>query len=315
MAMDSGELLQPEALRRRGTPDGARPSAASSPWQAAYRRLRKNKLACAGLLFLLAMLLFCFVGPLFASDTAGRVSVSLINKPPSGSHWLGTDNLGRDVLTRLMQAGRISLLVGLVSMVLSIVLGSLLGAIAGFYRGFADHLIMRIADILLAVPEIPILIIIGAILSDLKVPSEYRIYMVMLMISFMAWPSLARLVRSQILSFRERPFMLAAEALGLRDRRKLVHLLLNAVPVILVVATLSVARAILSETVLSYLGLGVVPPTPSWGNMMAAANSLIDFQTRPWLWIPPGTAIFLTVIAINVLGDGLRDALDPRMKR
>ncbi|UUZ97215.1 ABC transporter permease [Paenibacillus sp. P25] len=277
--------------------------------------MRKNKLALSGLVFLLAMVLFCFIGPLFSGHTTDRVTVSLINKPPGAAHWLGTDNLGRDVLARLMQAGRISLLVGLVSMVLSIVIGSVLGTLAGFYRGFVDHLVMRTADILLTVPEIPILIIIGAILSDLKVPSEYRIYFVMLLISLMAWPQLARLVRSQILSFRERPFMLAAEALGLRDRRKLYHLMLNAVPVIIVVATLTVARAILSESVLSYLGLGVVPPTPSWGNMMASANSLIDFQTRPWLWIPPGTAIFLTVISINLLGDGLRDALDPRTKR
>ncbi|MBE1446543.1 oligopeptide ABC transporter permease [Paenibacillus sp. OAS669] len=311
MAAESSEALH---ARLKVSPQGkAAPS--SSLWRTSYRRLIRNKLAVSGLLFLLVMFLFCFVGPLFSEPTTGKVNVALINKPPSVSHWLGTDNLGRDVLSRLMQAGRISLIVGLVSMVLSVTIGSLLGALAGFYRGVVDHLVMRTADILLAVPEIPILIIIGAILSDLKVPSEYRIYLVMLMISFMAWPSLARLVRSQILSFRERPYMLAAESLGLSDKRKIVHLILNAVPIIIVVATLSVARAILSETVLSYLGLGVVPPTPSWGNMMAAANSLIDFQTRPWLWIPPGSAIFLTVIAINLLGDGLRDALDPRTKR
>ncbi|WP_028550135.1 oligopeptide ABC transporter permease [Paenibacillus sp. UNC451MF] len=311
MALESSEAIH---ARLKVSPTG-KAAVSSSLWRSSYRRLKRNKLAVSGLLFLLAMFLFCFVGPLFSDYAMGKVNVSLINKPPTASHWLGTDNLGRDVLTRLMQAGRISLVVGLVSMVLSVAVGSLLGALAGFYRGFVDHLVMRTADILLAVPEIPILIILGAILSDLKVPSEYRIYMVMLMISFMAWPSLARMVRSQILSFRERPYMMAAESLGLSDRRKIVHLMLNAVPIIIVVATLSVARAILSETVLSYLGLGVVPPTPSWGNMMAAANSLIDFQMRPWLWIPPGSAIFLTVIAINLLGDGLRDALDPRMKR
>lgn len=286
----------------------------SSPWSIAYRRLSRNKLALSGLFFLLAMVLFCLIGPLFSEHASGRVSAALINKPPNAAHWLGTDSLGRDVLTRLMQAGRISLTVGLLSMLLTVAIGTLLGALAGFYRGVVDHLVMRTADIMLTLPEIPILIVISAILSDWKVPSEYRIYMVMVLISLMSWPSLARLVRSQILSFRERPYMLAAEALGLSDRRKLRHLMLNAVPVIVVVATLSVGRAILSETVLSYLGLGVVPPTPSWGNMMAAANTLIDFQNRPWLWIPPGTAIFLTVIAINLLGDGLRDALDPRTK-
>ena len=261
------------------------------------------------------MFLFSFVGPLFSPYTEGRVNVALIHKPPSASHWLGTDDLGRDVLTRLMQAGRISLLVGIVSMVLSVLVGAILGVLAGYYRGLVDHLIMRAADVLMSIPEIPILIVIGAILSDLKISSEYRIYVVMLLIGFLAWPSLARLVRSQILSLRERPFMLAAEALGLRDRRKLRHLLLNAAPTLIVVATLGVARAILSESVLSFLGLGVVPPTPSWGNMLQAANTLIDFQLRPWLWIPPGVAIFLTVIAINLVGDGLRDALDPRTNR
>jgi len=286
-----------------------------SPWSTAYRRLKRNKMAVFGLMFLFAMFLFSFVGPLFSPYTEGRVNVALIHKPPSASHWLGTDDLGRDVLTRLMQAGRISLLVGIVSMVLSVLVGAILGVLAGYYRGLVDHLIMRAADVLMSIPEIPILIVIGAILSDLKISSEYRIYVVMLLIGFLAWPSLARLVRSQILSLRERPFMLAAEALGLRDRRKLRHLLLNAAPTLIVVATLGVARAILSESVLSFLGLGVVPPTPSWGNMLQAANTLIDFQLRPWLWIPPGVAIFLTVIAINLVGDGLRDALDPRTNR
>jgi peptide/nickel transport system permease protein len=139
---------------------------------------------------------------------------------------------------------------------------------------------------------------------------------VMIILSFLGWPGLARLVRSQILSLREQAFMQAAEALGLSDWRKMFgHLLPNVAPILIVVATLSVAGAILNESVLSYLGLGVVPPTPSWGNMISTANSLIDFQKRPWLWVPPGIAIFLTVIAINLFGDGLRDALDPKLKR
>ncbi|MGZ4135881.1 MAG: ABC transporter permease, partial [Tumebacillaceae bacterium] len=185
-----------------------------------------------------------------------------------------------------------------------------------FYRGVVDTVIMRVADILMSIPSLPLLIIMGAVLSDWKVPSEDRIYIVMLFLSVLGWPGLARLVRSQILTLREQEFMQATEVLGLRDRRKMFrHLLPNTVPILIVVATLSVAGAILSESVLSYLGLGVVPPTASWGNMMDAANSLIDFQKRPWLWIPPGFAIFATVISINLLGDGLRDAFDPKMKR
>jgi peptide/nickel transport system permease protein len=288
----------------------------TSHWVDAWRRLRKHKLAMTGLIFLILMGLFCTVGPWFSPYVDERVTAVEINKPPSSKHWLGTDNLGRDVLTRLMLAGRISLTVGLTSMVLTVVIGAVLGAVAGYYKGIVDQVIMRFADVLMTIPSLPLLIIMGAIMSDLKVPSEYRIYVVMLMLSLLGWPGVARLVRSQILTLTQRDFMLATEVLGLRDRRKIFyHLLPNTLPILIVVATLSVAGAILSESVLSYLGLGVVPPTPSWGNMMDAANSLIDFQKRPWLWVPPGLAIFTTVIAINLLGEGLRDALDPKMKR
>ena len=225
-----------------------------------------------------------------------------------------TDFLGRDICTRLLLAGRISLTIGLVSMLLSVTLGYVLGAFAGYLGGVADRLIMRFADLLMTIPGLPLLIIMGAMLTELDVSPDYRIYMVMIMLSLLGWPSLARLVRGQILSLRERDFMLATEVLGLSTRRRLFgHLLPNTVPILVVVATMAVANAILSESALSYLGLGVVPPTPSWGNMMDAANSLIDFQRRPWLWMPPGLAIFVTVVAINILGDGLRDALDPKM--
>ena len=214
----------------------------------------------------------------------------------------------------MLLAGRISLTIGLVSMLLSVTLGYVLGALAGYLGGVADRLIMRFADLLMTIPGLPLLIIMGAMLTELDVSADYRIYMVMIMLSLLGWPSLARLVRGQILSLRERDFMLATEVLGLSTRRRLFgHLLPNTVPILVVVATMAVANAILSESALSYLGLGVVPPTPSWGNMMDAANSLIDFQRRPWLWMPPGLAIFVTVVAINILGDGLRDALDPKM--
>jgi peptide/nickel transport system permease protein len=287
-----------------------------SPWRSAFRSLRKNKLAMGGLVFLVFMFLFCFVFPLFSPYASGATNVAKMNQPPSSAHWLGTDQLGRDVLTRLMLAGRISLTVGLVSMALSIFLGTVLGAIAGYYRGIVDSIIMRLADILMSIPGLPLLIILGAILADWKIPADYRIYVVMLMLSLIGWPGLARLVRGQILALREKDFMQAAEVLGLRDRRKIFHHLIpNVMPILIVVATLSVGGAILSESTLSYLGLGVIPPTPSWGNMMSAANSLMDFERRPWLWIPPGMAIFLTVISINIVGDGLREVLDPKGKR
>ncbi|GFZ33446.1 peptide ABC transporter permease [Clostridium zeae] len=286
-----------------------------SLWKQAFKKLRKNKLAMIALAFLILMLIFSFIGPLFSPYVSGTVNAASITKAPSAKHWLGTDKLGRDILTRLMQAGRISLTIGIASMVVSVLLGAILGAISGFYGGIVDNIIMRFADILMSIPSLPLLMIIGALLSEWKVPGEYRIYIVMVMLSLVGWPGLARLIRGQILSLKEQPFMQATEVLGLSDRRKIFnHLIPNTIPILLVVATLNVAGAILSESVLSFLGLGVVPPTASWGNMIDSANNLIDFQKRPWLWMPPGTAIFLTVISINLLGEGLRDALDPKMK-
>ncbi|TJY42311.1 ABC transporter permease [Cohnella pontilimi] len=288
----------------------------SSLWKLSVRRLLKNKLAISGLIVVVFMFALCFIGPLFSPYTDNKIHMAMMNKAPSLKHWLGTDALGRDVLTRLMQAGRISLTVGLASMLLSLFIGLLLGAIAGYYRGIVDQVIMRVADLLLTIPGLPLLFIFGALLSEWKVPTDYRMYMVMLMLSMINWPGLARMVRGQMLSLREREFMQAAVVLGLRDRRKLFnHLLPNLVPLLIVIATLNIGGAILSESVLSFFGLGVMPPTATWGNMIDAANNMIDFQERPWLWVPPGLSIFATVIAINLFGDGLRDVLDPKQKR
>ncbi|QBG55272.1 peptide ABC transporter permease [Bacillus amyloliquefaciens] len=287
-----------------------------SLWKQTYRRLLHHKLTVISLLFLCFMFLLCFIGPSFSPYITDRTDISNANQHPGIHHWLGTDQYGRDVLTRLMLAGQISLTVGLASMVLSLVIGSLLGAAAGFYRGAADMIIMRIADMLMSIPGLPLLLILAAVMSEWKVPSEYRMYLIMMMLSLIGWPGLARLVRGQILSLKEQPFMMAAEVLGISDKRKILyHLLPNTLPLLLVAATLHVAGAMLSESALSFLGLGVAPPTPSWGNMMEAANNFMDFTLRPWLWIPPGTAIFLTVVAIHLLGDGLRDAFDPKVKR
>ncbi|CAM4200172.1 peptide ABC transporter permease [Saccharibacillus endophyticus] len=288
---------------------------AESPWRIAIRRFAKNRLALIGLIILFIMAIICAFGPLFSPYELNQTNIKDKNLAPNAQYWLGTDKLGRDVLLRVMLAGRISLTVGLVATAISVVIGATLGAVAGFYRRFADTIIMRIADIFLALPTLPILITLGAILSDLKIEPSKRIYFLMLIIGILGWVGLARLVRSQILTLREQEFMQATEALGLRDSRKIFrHLLPNTVPIIIVSATLGVAGAILTESALSFLGLGVVPPTPSWGNMINAANNLIDFRKRPWIWIPPGVCILVTVTAINLIGDGLRDALDPKMK-
>jgi peptide/nickel transport system permease protein len=268
------------------------------------------------LLLLVVMALWCILGPLWSPWKDDATDALMINRPPGAEHWLGTDFLGRDIYTRLLLAGRISLIIGLLTMLLSVTLGYLLGALSGYAGGLTDKLIMRFADLVMTIPGLPLLIVAGAMLSELDFSPDSRIYMVVIMLSLLEWPKLARLVRGQCLSLRERDFMLATQVLGLSARRRLFgHLLPNTVPILVVMATMAVANAILSESALSYLGLGVVPPTPSWGNMMDAANSLIDFQRRPWLWMPPGIAIFITVIAINVLGDGLRDAMDPKMKQ
>ena len=287
-----------------------------SPWRVAIRRFTRNRLALIGLFILIIMILISIFGPMFSPYDLLETNVRNKNQPPSAEHWLGTDKLGRDVLLRLMLAGRISLTVGLVATGISVAIGATLGALAGFYRKGVDTVIMRMADIFMALPALPIMIILGAILSDLKVDPADRIYFLMLILGTLAWSGLARLVRGQILTLREQEFMQATEALGLRDRRKIFrHLLPNTIPIIIVSATLGVASAIIYESTLSFLGIGVVPPTPTWGNMISAANSLIDFKKRPWLWIPPGMCILITVVAINLIGDGLRDALDPKMKK
>ncbi|WP_068617598.1 oligopeptide ABC transporter permease [Paenibacillus tuaregi] len=290
--------------------------AKSSIWRQSMQRLLRNKLAVIGLVVVVIMFLACFIGPVFSPYASNKIHMNIMNRPPNMRHWLGTDGLGRDVLTRVLQAGRISLTVGLASMVLSVLIGSLLGVIAGYFKGIVDQVVMRIADLLLTIPGLPLLFIFGALLSEWKVPTEYRMYIVMVMLSLIGWPSLARLVRGQMLSLREREFMQAATVLGLSAKRKLFHHLLpNIVPLLIVIATLNIGGSILMESVLSFFGLGVMPPTATWGNMIDAANNMLDFQNRPWLWIPPGLSIFITVIAINIFGDGLRDVLDPKKKK
>lgn len=294
----------------------SRVPASPPPGFRTWQRLRGNGLAMLCLLVLATMTLWCTIGPLWSPWGYDATDALMINKPPGDTHWLGTDFLGRDIYTRLLLAGRISLEIGLLTMLLSVTLGYLLGALSGCVGGMTDRIIMRGADLMMTIPGLPLLIVAGAMLSELNFSPESRIYMVIVMLGLLECPKLARLVRGQCLSLRERDFMLATRVLGLSARRRLFgHLLPNTVPLLVVMATMAVANAILSESALSYLGLGVVPPTASWGNMMDAANSLIDFQRRPWLWMPPGIAIFITVVAINVLGDALRDAMDPQMTR
>ena len=287
-----------------------------SPVKMAWRRLKKNKLAMAGLFILAAIIIFSVLGPFVSPYTSTGMDYNNVTSEPGLEHILGTDELGRDILTRLMYAGRISLLVGISAVVVEVILGSVLGAVAGFYGGIIDSIIMRIADIFMCIPFFPILISLGVLLSDLKVAPQFRVPFIMLIIGTLGWPLLCRIVRGQILSFREQEFMLATNCLGLKDSRKIFkHLLPNTIPSIIVSATLKIGGAILTESSLSFLGLGVVPPTASWGNMIESVSDLYKLQNYPWIWMAPGVCILLTVMAINLFGDGLRDALDPKLKK
>lgn len=280
-----------------------------SPFKLIFRRFRRNKLAVVALLVLLILVILAAFAPLFTPYGRDDIDFTDTKQPPSSKHIFGTDELGRDIYTRLLYGGRISLSVGIVAVIIEIFIGVLLGGISGYYGGKVDSIIMRFTDIFMCFPFLIIAITVVAILG----PS---IYNVMLVIGLLGWTGIARIVRGQILSLREQEFMEAAEALGLSDARKIIrHLLPNTMASIIVYSTISIASAILTEAALSFLGLGVSPPTPSWGNMLESAKKLYVIKNQWWFWIPPGLAIFITVMSLNILGDGLRDALDPKLKR
>jgi peptide/nickel transport system permease protein len=282
--------------------------AVDTPLARTWRRFRRHKLAIAGLIFVTIVALMGIFAPLVAPKDPLKTSLIDSLVPPNGEYWLGTDPVGRDVWSRTVYSIRVSLSVGVVAVGISLVIALILGTIAGYYGGAVDMIIMRITDVIMTIPG---LVIIMAAVSVLG-PS---IYNVMAAIGILGWTGMARLLRAQILSVRERDYVRAAKSIGVADGRiMLVHILPNAVAPVLVAATFGVAGAILTEAALSFLGFGVLPPTPSWGNMLNAARSLSRLQENPWFWVPPGMMILLTVLAINFIGDGLRDALDPRTK-
>ncbi len=235
---------------------------------------------------------------------------------PDGTHWLGTDKYGMDMLTRIMYGGRISLLIGFIVMIIETLLGVVLGGLAGYFGGWVDHLIMRIVDIFYCIPTMPLIIIIGAAMDAMKVAAGMRIVLLMFVLGFLDWPYIARMVRGQILSLREQEFMLAAEASGIRARRRIFHHLIpNVIPQLIVMATMSIGGTILTESTLSFLGLGVKFPFASWGNIINDVSNSYVLTNYWFIWIPAGICILLTVMAFNFVGDGLRDAFDPKMKR
>ena len=339
-----------------------------SPTQMVLRRFFRSRLSIIGLVMVIGLFLFSFVGPFFVADlgtpgeaggvvydpdngkwgeieldesgiieyTCAEVEVitdsgekiiikQTIEKnlkdnllaPPSASHILGTDNEGYDIFVRLMYGGRISLTVSFIAVFIITLLGVVLGGIAGYFGGIIDGVIMRICDVLMCLPGIPILLIISTLLDAAEIDAKYRIYLLMIYLTLFSWPGTARLVRGQILSLREQEYMVAAEAMGYSVPRKIFkHLIPNVMPQLIVQMTLSLGSMILYEATLSYLNLGVKAPYAAWGTMINIISTNTDIlQNHFNVWGPAGICIVIAVLGFNFVGDGLRDALDPKMRR
>lgn len=289
--------------------------------QLTWRRFQRHKPAIIGLAVLALLVLYALAGSFFISEKyANYNDTSLRLQGPSAAHPFGTDSIGRDVLARTIYGGQISLLIGLTAVVVETLLGILVGALAGYYGGVVDSVLMRITEAMLNIPEIFLLIVMAKYFGG-KIPEvdlfgrtfSGSVVVIVLIIGLTSWMYLARIVRAQFLSLKENEFVLAARATGTRNIEIIFrHILPNSVAPIVVSATLGVANAILAEAYISFLGLGVQPPTATWGNMLDGANNYLE--TAPWLWFFPGFLILVTVLSINFLGDGLRDALDPRSR-
>ena len=273
------------------------------------RRFLRHRLAVVGLVVLTALIVMAIFAPQIAPHDPNKIDVTSMTDAPTRQHLLGLDQVGRDVLSRVIVASRISLSVGVVAVGIYVVIGTLLGSLAGYYGGWVDVVLTRLADMFLSFPQILLIIVIVSVVG----PSIWNI---MVVLGLLGWPPIFRIVRGQFLALREQDFVQAARAMGALDRRIIFkHVLPNTFGPILVAATFGTATAILTEASLSFLGLGVQPPQASWGNLLFQAQSIAIIQHQPWLWVPPGAMIFISVLAINFVGDGLRDALDPRLKR
>jgi len=330
-----------------------------SPTRMVVRRFFRSRLSIVGLIMVIGLFLFSFVGPLFLADTTdgytddskwGEIELDVSGKTkyatntttytvdgveytvrqttetflkdniravPSKDHLLGTDNEGYDVFVRLMYGGRISLIVSFIAVFLITVIGVVMGGISGYFGGAIDNVIMRVCDILMCLPGVPILLIISTILDASDIDAKYRIYLLMIYLTFISWPGTARLVRGQILSLREQEFMVAAEAMGYSTGRKIFkHLVPNVMPQLIVQMTLSLGSMILYEATLSYLNLGVKAPYAAWGTMIniISTNEAV-LQNHWYIWVPAGVCIVIAVLGFNFVGDGLRDAMDPKGRR
>jgi peptide/nickel transport system permease protein len=290
-----------------------------TPTQLAWRRFRRHKMAMFGLFLLAALVVYVVGGAfVFSEEYANFNDVGIKLQAPSAEHPFGTDAIGRDVLARTIYGGQISLIIGLAAVGVALVVGVTVGAVSGYYGGWIDGLLMRFTEALLCIPQLFLLIVAAKYLGS-QIPNfdlfgrsfSGSVIVIILIIGLDSWMYLARIVRSQVLSIKEQEYVTAARCTGTSNTAIIVaHILPNTLAPIIVNATLGVANAILTEAYISFLGLGVHPPTATWGNMLENANRYLE--TAPWLWFFPGLMILLMVLAINFVGDGLRDALDPR---
>ncbi len=283
--------------------------------QLIWHAYRRHKPAMIGTAIILIFALAAIFAPYISPWDPEKTNLDAMLQPPSAQHLMGTDDLGRDLLTRILYGGRVSLAIGVMAMALAVVVGAIVGGVAGFYGGWVDNVLMRFTDMMLSFPQLFVLIILAIALRDLPIEALRgtafaSVFSIVLVIAVLAWMRVARVVRASFLSLKEKEFIEAARSAGVSNLRIMIrHLLPNAMSPVIVAATFRVATSIITESGLSYLGFGVQPPTPTWGNMLKNAQ---DQMTRaPWTAIFPGLMIFIAVIAINFIGDGLRDALDP----
>lgn len=296
-----------------------------------------RKLTYLGMGMIIVMLLFCVIGPflspygeyeIFYIDSRTKEEVRMIEEkiemkymlvltkaPISFKHWLGTDTDGRDVFTRLMYGGRISLMVGFIVVIVELIIGVTLGSISGYFGGVVDMLIMRIAEIFLCLPFMPIMLILSVVMLSYGISPKHRIYFIMVIMGFLNWAKVARTIRGQVLLIREMEYIKAVEAMGASTYRKIFkHFIPNMMPIIILIATTDMGTVILLESVMSYLGVGIAFPYASWGNMMTAVKQSVVLKEYWNIWFPPGFCILLTVLAFHFIGDGLQGVFNPKMK-
>lgn len=294
-----GEMLLDDGMRHHAVPLRV----------LVWRRFIRHRLALVSSVVLLAIVLVAAAADVIAPYDPAFIDPLVFDEAPTPAHPLGTDRIGRDVLSRLIHGGRISLSVGVVAVSIYMVIGVMLGALAGFYGGWIDNIISRIIDIVLSFPTLMLILVLVSLLGP-------GLQNIMLVLGLLGWPQVARIVRGEVLRLRTNDFVWAARMVGSPNGRIITHHILpNAMGPMLVAATFGVATAILSESALSFLGLGVQPPIASWGQMLNDAQSLTILESKPWLWIPPGLMILISVLSINFIGDSLRDALDPQLRR